>query len=93
MADILIRKVNDEAKERLAAAAARAGASLEAYARRILEASAADTPRPNDDDQPFGTWAARLLGDIDPEVREEFLRNLDALENEPLSHEAIFKGD
>lgn len=91
MADILIRKVNDEAKERLAAAAARAGASLEAYARRILEASAADTPRPNDDDQPFGTWAARLFADVDPAVRDEFLRNLEDIGNAPLLDDELFK--
>lgn len=93
MADILIRKVDDDVKERLAEQAAHAGASLEAFLRRVLAEKAAQTPRPNDDDQPFGTWATKLFADIDPEVREEFARNLDALELESGLDEKIFEDD
>ena len=80
MADILIQKVSDETKERLADAAARSGASLEALLRQLLEERAAQSRRPNDDDIPLGTWAVSLFAEIEPEVREEFLRNLDEIE-------------
>lgn len=61
MADILIRKVSEETKARLAATAAARGASLEAFLRGRLEEIAREAPLPNDDDQPFGTWAAALF--------------------------------
>ena len=63
MADILIRKVSEETKARLAATAAARGASLEAFLRSRLEEIAREAPRSNDDDQPFGTWAAALFAE------------------------------
>ncbi|MEQ1930810.1 MAG: hypothetical protein ABL957_09775 [Parvularculaceae bacterium] len=93
MADILIRKVSDATKERLAEAAARAGASLEAFLRQVLDEKAAETPRPNDDDRPFGTWAVALFADVDPEARKEFLRNLDEIEYWPEHDQMVFEDD
>lgn len=83
MADILIRKVSEAAKERLSKAAARAGASLEAFLRQRLEQIAQEAPQPNDEGQPFGTWAAGLFAEIDPQVREEFVRTLEEIEDTP----------
>jgi plasmid stability protein len=83
MADILIRKVSDAAKERLSKAAAQAGASLEAFLRQRLEQIAQEAPQPNDEGQPFGTWAAGLFAEIDPSVREEFVRALEEIEDTP----------
>lgn len=91
MADILIRKVSDAAKERLAKAAAQAGASLESFLRQRLEEIARETPQPNDESQPFGTWAVSLFADVDEKEREEFLRILDEIENLPPPEPFVFE--
>lgn len=80
MADILIRKVSDDTKERLAEAAANAGASLEAFLRGLLDAKAAELPRrSNDEAMPMSEWVAKLFADIDMETREAFAAALDNL--------------
>jgi plasmid stability protein len=55
MADILIRKVSEETKERLRRRAERRGKSLEADLRDALERLGREDATP-DDDIPFGTW-------------------------------------
>lgn len=81
MADILIRKVSEETKARLAATAAARGASLEAFLRGRLEEIAREAPLPNDDDQPFGTWAAALFAGI--EGGDEFADLVETIDNKP----------
>ncbi len=83
MADILIRKISEETKARLAASAAARGSSLEAFLRGRLEEIAKEAPRPNDDDQPFGTWAASLFAASG--VGEEFAKAVDEMtDREPM---------
>jgi plasmid stability protein len=55
MADILIRKVSEETKERLRRRAERRGKSLEADLRETLERIAKEEAK-SDDDAPLGTW-------------------------------------
>jgi len=86
MADILIRKVSDAAKERLSKAAAQAGASLEAFLRQRLEQIAQEAPQPNDEGQPFGSWAAGLFAELHkkyPNLGDELADRLDNLDYAP----------
>lgn len=83
MADILIRKVDEEIKTRLVQKAARLGSSLEGYLRDVLAREATEAPSSNDENEPFGTWAVKLFADLEDDVREEFLRNLEEIENLP----------
>ena len=77
MADILIRKLSDDAKERLAAMAAKTGSSLEAFLRQMLEEKAVEAPRPNDEELPFSILARQLFGDGSGERLADILDNLE----------------
>ncbi|MBL8551682.1 MAG: hypothetical protein JNJ73_16970 [Hyphomonadaceae bacterium] len=71
MADILIRKVPNETKERLKRRAERRGKSLEADLRDALEQLAREDVANPDDSEPFGDWLARLFQpDGFPELEE-----------------------
>lgn len=88
MADILIRKVSEEAKERLAGMAARAGSSLEAFLRQLLESTSAEAPRSNDDDVPISVLAQSLFADGSGEDLADILDNLEyAPESHPVFSE------
>jgi len=60
MADILIRKVDDETKELLRLRAERRGKSLEADLRETLEKLAREEAASPDDAQPFGSWLVAI---------------------------------
>ena len=60
MADILIRRVPEETKERLRRRAKRRGRSLEADLRETLEQLALDEVDSPDADQPFGSWLVSI---------------------------------
>ncbi len=60
MADILIRKVSEEAKERLRRRAERRGRSLEADLRETLERLSLEEADSPDTDQPFGSWLVSI---------------------------------
>jgi plasmid stability protein len=60
MADILIRKVNDETKEILKRRAERRGKNLEADLRDTLEKIAREEADAPDDTVPFGTWLVAI---------------------------------
>jgi plasmid stability protein len=60
MADILIRKVSEEAKERLRRRAERHGRSLEADLRETLERLSLEEAESPDSDQPFGSWLVAI---------------------------------
>lgn len=72
MADILIRKVSEETKERLKRRAERRGKSLEADLRETLERLSREDSTP-DDDVPLGTWLyenSRPGVDLDKTLKE-----------------------
>jgi plasmid stability protein len=60
MADILIRKVDDETKALLKRRAERHGKSLEADLRETLERLAREEDLSPDDSQPFGDWLVAI---------------------------------
>ena len=60
VADILIRKVTEETKERLRRRAERRGRSLEADLRETLEQLGRDETETPDDNQPFGHWLTEI---------------------------------
>jgi plasmid stability protein len=60
MADILIRKVSEEAKERLRRRAERRGRSLEADLRETLERLSLEEADSPDADLPFGSWLVSI---------------------------------
>ena len=60
MADILIRKVSEETKERLRRRAARRGRSLEADLREALEGLAMSEAETPDAAEPFGAWLVAI---------------------------------
>ena len=60
VADILIRRVSDEAKERLRRRAERRGKSLEADLRDALERLARDEAELPDQSEPFGSWLVSI---------------------------------
>lgn len=60
MADILIRKVDDETKDLLKRRAERRGKSLEADLRDTLEKLAREEAEAPDDTAPFGTWLVSI---------------------------------
>jgi hypothetical protein len=60
MADILIRRLSEEAKERLRRRAERHGRSLEADLRETLERLAQEEAESPDADQPFGSWLVSI---------------------------------
>lgn len=96
MADILIRKVSDETKERLGEAAALAGSSLEAFLRQVLDERAAEVPRPNDDDQPFGTWAVALFAELNkkyPGIGDEYAEILESFDGSSAEDEIPILND
>lgn len=82
MADILIRKVSEETKERLRKRAERRGKSLEADLRETLDRIAKEEGSP-DDDVPFGTWLYTIsrpgvdLDEILTEIRKSPIRTVD----------------
>jgi plasmid stability protein len=76
LADILIRKVSDETKERLAEAAASAGASLESFLRDLLDKKAAETPKPNDEVLSISALAHQLFSDGSGEALADILDSL-----------------
>ncbi len=72
MADILIRKVSEETKERLRKRAERRGKSLEADLRETLD-QLARQEGVHDDDAPLGTWLyenSRPGFDLDKTLKE-----------------------
>ena len=85
MAQILIRKVPEETKERLRRRAERRGKSLEADLRETLEQLAREQPAQNpDDDEPFGDWLVRIsrpgfdhLDEVIDELRNSPIRPVD----------------
>ena len=79
MADILIRKVPEETKERLRRRAERHGRSLEAELREALERLASEDIESPDADQPFGAW---LVAVSRPGV--DLTEELDLLRSAPL---------
>ena len=60
MADILIRKVPEETKERLRLRAERRGKSLEADLREALQRLAAEDVESPDSNEPFGDWLVAI---------------------------------
>jgi plasmid stability protein len=60
MADILIRKVPEETKERLRRRAERRGKSLEADLREALERLAMEEAQSPDAARPFGDWLVEI---------------------------------
>jgi plasmid stability protein len=83
LADILIRKVPEETKQRLRRRAARRGVSLEADLREALERLASQEVETPDDAVPFGTWLVEItrpgyddLQEILDEIRSAPLRNV-----------------
>jgi plasmid stability protein len=60
MADILIRKIDNEAKELLKRRAARRGKSLEADLRDTLETLAREEAETPDETAPFGSWLVAI---------------------------------
>lgn len=60
MADILIRKIDDAAKELLRQRAARRGKSLEAHLREMLEKLAREEALSPDVAQPLGDWLVEI---------------------------------
>ncbi len=60
MADILIRKISEEAKEKLRRRAERHGRSLEADLRETLERLALEEAESPDAEKPFGTWLVSI---------------------------------
>ncbi len=82
MADILIRKVSEETKERLRKRAERHGKSLEADLRETLERIAREEANP-DVEMPFGTWLYEMsrpgadLDEILKEIRSAPVRPVD----------------
>jgi plasmid stability protein len=60
MADILIRKLDEETKELLRRRAERRGKSLEADLRETLERLAREDAENPDDQLPFGTWLVSI---------------------------------
>ncbi|MFO1152604.1 MAG: hypothetical protein U1E42_02905 [Rhodospirillales bacterium] len=60
MADILIRRLSNEAKERLRRRAERRGKSLEADLRDTLERLARDEAESPDASEPFGSWLVSI---------------------------------
>lgn len=60
MADILIRKIDENTKALLKRRAERRGKSLEADLRETLEKLAQEEVQNPDDAEPFGTWAVRI---------------------------------
>lgn len=79
MADILIRRISEETKERLRRRAARRGHSLEADLRETLEQLARDEAETPDDNQPFGDWVVSITR---PGV--DLTETLDLLRSAPL---------
>jgi len=82
MADILIRKISEETKERLRRRAARRGRSLEADLRETLERLALDEAETPDAAEPFGEW---LVAISRPGV--DLTESLDLLRSAPLRRE------
>ncbi len=82
MADILIRKVSSETKERLKRRAERNGRSLESDLRETLDRIAQEEGTP-DEDKPLGTWLyenSRPGVDLDKtlgEIRKGRVRPID----------------
>lgn len=60
MADILIRRVPEETKERLRLRAERRGRSLEADLRETLEKLALEEAENPDASEPFGAWLVSI---------------------------------
>jgi plasmid stability protein len=60
VAEILIRKIPEETKERLRRRAERRGRSLEADLREALEKLAHDEAESPDDAEPFGAWLVSI---------------------------------
>lgn len=81
MADILIRKVPEETKERLRLRAERRGRSLEADLRETLERLADEEAENPDVSEPFGTWLVSIsrpgadLSDVLDTLRSAPIRN------------------
>jgi antitoxin FitA len=75
MAQVIVRKLDEEFKLRLEARAARNGRSLEAEARAILEEAASEEPSPTlrNDDRSFGDLMYERFKDIGL-TEEEFSR-------------------
>jgi plasmid stability protein len=80
LADILIRKVSEETKQRLRRRAARRGVSLEADLREALERLASEEVETPDDAVPFGTWLVSLTRPGYDDIQE----TLDAMRSAPL---------
>jgi len=81
MADILIRKIDENTKALLKRRAERRGKSLEADLRETLEKLAQEEVPNPDDAEPFGTWAVRIsrpgfddFDDILTDVRDAPIR-------------------
>jgi plasmid stability protein len=79
MADILIRRVSEETKERLRRRAELKGRSLEADLRETLERLAAEEPESPDAAEPFGSWLVKISR---PGV--DLTETLDLLRSAPL---------
>ena len=81
MADILIRKVPEQTKEKLRRRAERRGRSLEADLREALERLALEEAESPDDAEPFGTWLVSIsrpgvdLDEVLETLRSAKLRN------------------
>jgi len=80
MADILIRRVPKETKERLRRRAERHGKSLEAELREMLERLAMEDPESPDDTEPFGDWLVSIMRP----GSEDFVEIVEALRSAPL---------
>jgi Antitoxin FitA-like, ribbon-helix-helix len=73
MATILVRKLPDEAKERLRKRAMRRKRSLEAEVRSILERAAQEAESPDQAIEGFPDWFIRMTRpgiDLDPALEE-----------------------
>ena len=79
MADILIRRVSEETKERLRRRAELKGRSLEADLRETLDRLAAEEPESPDTAEPFGSWLVKISR---PGV--DLTETLDLLRSAPL---------
>jgi hypothetical protein len=86
MAQLIVRKLDDKAKEHLRARARRNGRSLEAEARIILESAAGMTPADSALEGPsaekgFGTLMTELFGKrgLTPHQRRKFDRAVSEL--------------
>jgi plasmid stability protein len=82
MADILIRKVSEETKERLRRRAERRGRSLEADLRETLERLAVEETESPDTTEPFGSWLVKIS-----RPGADLTETLDLLRSAPLRRE------